>query len=188
MEKNIVLMGIKHCGKSTQGKMLAEKLKIPFYDTDDVLKEISGKSAREIFASEGEQAFKEAEVKACSFIAEKKEKCIVSTGGGICNNKEALDILHVNGIFVFLNAEESICAGRIFKKVEFTKDGKMLNLPAYIANKNPNDESEARLVFHSFYCERVKVYKSLADLTIDMADRTKTENARCLYEEVKALG
>ena len=74
MEKNnYILTGIKHCGKSTQGKILSENLNIPFYDTDDVIEEMTGLTARQIFSEKGEGAFKNAEAEACKFILEKKE-------------------------------------------------------------------------------------------------------------------
>ena len=47
--KTIVLMGIKHCGKSTQGKIISQKLGLPFYDTDDVITLLTGKTPREIY-------------------------------------------------------------------------------------------------------------------------------------------
>ncbi|MBQ1794978.1 MAG: shikimate kinase, partial [Treponema sp.] len=49
LNKTIALMGIKHCGKSTQGKILAKKMGSDFYDTDEVIAEQTGKSPRQIY-------------------------------------------------------------------------------------------------------------------------------------------
>ena len=46
---SIVLMGIKHCGKSTQGRIISKKLSVPFFDTDDVILEMTGKTPRQIY-------------------------------------------------------------------------------------------------------------------------------------------
>ena len=64
-------MGIKHCGKSTQGKILAKKMGAQFYDTDDVITEQTGKTPRQIYTESGEEGFKTAEKNACQFVAEK---------------------------------------------------------------------------------------------------------------------
>ena len=69
--KSIILMGIKHCGKSTQAKLVAKELKMPVFDTDSLIEESTGFSPREIFSLKGEGAFKEAELEACRFLKEK---------------------------------------------------------------------------------------------------------------------
>ncbi len=188
-----ILMGIKHCGKSTLGEILSEKLNCAFYDTDDVIKLLTNKTPREIFSSEGEDAFKFAEKNACSFLEEKilkeKSSAVIATGGGICNNPEALKILHGLGKFVFLNISEKTAFERILWEVTVSDDKsagqtgvKISGLPAYIAKKNPRTLEDAGTIFHEFYCERIKLYKEAADITVDMNDRTKEENVSRLLE------
>ena len=65
MAKAIILMGIKHCGKSTQAALLSDFFKVPCFDTDDLILEMTGKSPRELFTQSGEEAFKTAEKNAC---------------------------------------------------------------------------------------------------------------------------
>lgn len=48
--KNIVLIGMPGCGKSTLGRLLAQHLKRPFYDADNVLEKLEGKTIKELFA------------------------------------------------------------------------------------------------------------------------------------------
>ena len=62
---SIILMGIKHCGKSTQGRIISKKLSVPFFDTDDVVFEMTGKTPRQIYTELGNEGFQEAEEKAC---------------------------------------------------------------------------------------------------------------------------
>ncbi|MDE6719861.1 MAG: hypothetical protein K2J68_08415 [Treponemataceae bacterium] len=66
MEKQIcgralVFVGIKHCGKSTQGKRIASHLGLEFFDTDDLILKYEGISPREIYAKFGKEKFMEAE-------------------------------------------------------------------------------------------------------------------------------
>ena len=74
MKNAIILTGIKHCGKSTQGKLLAERLGCSFFDTDDIIFDITGKTPRQIYNEQGAQAFMQAETNACEFLAQKKSK------------------------------------------------------------------------------------------------------------------
>lgn len=66
--RSIILCGIKHCGKSTQGKRLAAALGLDFYDTDDLIYEQTGMDARAIYKSQGKDAFMAAELRACEFL------------------------------------------------------------------------------------------------------------------------
>lgn len=190
----LVLMGIKHCGKSTQGRLIARKFHVPFYDTDDVIKKQTGLTAREIYSSKGAEAFMASEADACSFIIsqaaplEKYAKngitAVVATGGGICNNAKAINLLKKNGKFVFLKAEEKIAADRIVREAKILEDGTPANLPAYIAKKNPRSIEEVRDYFHSFYEERSVLYTKLADVTVTMLNAGREVN---LNRILKAL-
>lgn len=174
----IILTGIKHCGKSTQGRLLSERLKCPFYDTDDVVREMTGSSPREIYTRDGEDAFKSAEALACrKIVAELEGKGgVVATGGGICSNPGAVEVLKKAGTFVFLKSPESVAAERIVREISVADDGSLSNMPAYIARKNPGTLDDVRMIFHEFFMERCGVYSGLADVIVDMGTGTKTEN------------
>ena len=102
--KSIVLMGIKHCGKSTQARMISEKLGCDSFDTDDVIAEMTGKTPREIYTESGEGEFKKAEVmacrKVCGDLSASGKRAVIATGGGICNNPEAIEVLRKTGTLV----------------------------------------------------------------------------------------
>ena len=198
---SIILLGIKHCGKSTQGKLLAKHFSCPFFDTDDEVTALTGKSPREIYSELGKEAFIEAEKNACQNLAEKilaqapSADCqsqaeanvsVIATGGGICNNPAALEILHKIGKFVFLNADEKTAANRIVWEIKYDSDGSMKNLPAYISNKNPKNVRDVRAIFHDFYEERQKIYKDLCDIEVKLEhSSTKAEN---MQKIINALG
>lgn len=186
---SIILLGIKHCGKSTQGKLLAKHFDCPFFDTDDEVTVLTGKNPRQIYTEQGKEAFLEAEKLACEKLADKLSpinKAVIATGGGICNNPAALEVLHKLGTFVFLNADEKTAANRIIWEIKYDSDGAMKNLPAYIANKNPKNVSEVRAIFHEFYTERQKIYEDLCDIEVKMEhSASKSENMERI---VNALG
>ena len=194
--RSIVLCGIKHCGKSTQAKLVASAIGAAVYDTDDLIYDQTGMDARTLYKSQGKDAFMQAELKACEYLRDTlqgertqdqkaaassdknslqdqksppaKKLAVIATGGGICQNAPAMEILKALGSIVYLEIDEKSAADRIIREARFLPDGGIENLPAYIAAKNPCDEKEARAIFHDFYIERTKKYKSLADATVQM--------------------
>ncbi len=188
---SIILMGIKHCGKSTQGRIISKKLSVPFFDTDDVIFEMTGKTPRQIYTELGNEGFQEAEEKACSFLLEKinssaEKNAVIATGGGICGNKKALDVLKKIGTFVFLKTPERIASFRVLREISVAQDGTLLNVPAFIAKKNPRSIADAKKIFHDFFIERELIYEQLADVVIDMSGSSKEANARKIIETVSS--
>ena len=188
---SIILMGIKHCGKSTQGRIISKKLSVPFFDTDDVVFEMTGKTPRQIYTELGNEGFQEAEEKACSFLLEKinssaEKNAVIATGGGICGNKKALDVLKKIGTFVFLKTPERIASFRVLREISVAQDGTILNVPAFIAKKNPRSVADAKKIFHDFFIERECIYEQLADVVIDMSSSSKEANAAKVIESVSS--
>ena len=188
---SIILMGIKHCGKSTQGRIISKKLSVPFFDTDDVEFEMTGKTPRQIYTELGNEGFQEAEEKACSFLLEKinssaEKNAVIATGGGICGNKKALDVLKKIGTFVFLKTPERIASFRVLREISVAQDGTLLNVPAFIAKKNPRSVGDATQIFHDFFIERECIYEQLADVVIDMSSSSKEANAAKIIESVSS--
>ena len=102
--KNIVLIGMPACGKSTIGYWLSQKIGYPLLDTDKYLEEKENRIISDIFSNEGEEYFRNLETKYLKELSE-KEGLIISTGGGAVKKKENIDILKKNGIVIFLNRE-----------------------------------------------------------------------------------
>lgn len=188
---SIILMGIKHCGKSTQGRIISKKLSVPFFDTDDVIFEMTGKTPRQIYTELGNEGFQEAEEKACLFLLEKinssaEKNAVIATGGGICGNKKALDVLKKIGTFVFLKTPERIASFRVLREISVAQDGTLLNVPAFIEKKNPRSVADAKKIFHDFFIERECIYEQLADVVIDMSSSSKEANAAKIIESVSS--
>ena len=98
--KNIVLIGMPGCGKTTLGKLLAAKLKMEFYDADDILEQREPYSIKEFFA-QGEEVFREAEQRTAEFLA-RKENCVIAAGGGVVKKEASMAAYAKNGIIVFI--------------------------------------------------------------------------------------
>lgn len=81
-EKNIVLVGFMGTGKSTVGKLLADRLQRTFYDMDDVIVEKEGMSIEKIFSTKGEAYFREKERTWTLDYCSRKENAVIALGGG----------------------------------------------------------------------------------------------------------
>lgn len=100
-EKNIVLIGLTGCGKTTIGKMLAEKMNYDFIDMDDFIVESTGKTVPELFAV-SEEHFRKCETEACKALSN-KSKTVIASGGGAVKKKENMQAFQDNSIIVFLD-------------------------------------------------------------------------------------
>lgn len=172
-----VLVGIKHSGKSTQGKFLAKKFSLPFYDTDEMVTSETGKTPRQIYTEDGADTFMKAETDVCAKLKLLNKNFIIATGGGICDNENALAVLHDLGIFIFLRIPEQIAANRIIRKIYIKKDGSMTGVPAYIAKENPENIDDIRKIFHGYYERRSQKYEQIADIVVDLQNVPAWTNA-----------
>lgn len=219
---NIVLLGVKHSGKSSIGKMLSVTHNIPFFDTDLVIEETCKIGVRAFYTKYGKDLFMQKEAAACDTIlqrikerqeaskikrVEKTEKpedrvgkqdrtkefnALIATGGGICDNKLALNILRPSSVFVFLSVKESVLLNRILleatrslgTKTDKTEQGFYQNLPAFITAKlSPSyidvreQEEEIKKIFHTFFTNREGLYKKVATITVHLEGSDKENNA-----------
>ena len=93
--QNIVLIGMPGCGKTTIGKLLAEKTGRRFMDTDEEIVRLAGKTIPEIFAEEGEEVFRDWETKVLAELG-KQSGLIIATGGGCVTKERNYNLLHQN--------------------------------------------------------------------------------------------
>lgn len=99
--KNIALIGMPGCGKSAVGKRLAKLLDREFVDIDKEIVRAAGKTIPEIFAREGEEAFRALETKVLSEFS-KKSALVISTGGGVVTKEENRTLLLQNSNVVYI--------------------------------------------------------------------------------------
>ena len=111
----VSLTGFMGCGKSSVGRRLSELLCCPFMDLDDVIVESAGRSIPEIFATEGEQAFRQMELEAlrrmvrkCQFRTDVSSTeditFVLALGGGAVMTKECAEIVREETCCVYLRA------------------------------------------------------------------------------------
>ncbi|WP_071188616.1 shikimate kinase [Trichormus sp. NMC-1] len=108
---NLYLIGMMGVGKTTVGRLLAQQLGYGFLDTDDVIVKAAKKSINEIFADEGEAAFRQLEseilAQVCAYT-----KLTIATGGGIVLKRENWGYLR-HGLIVWLDVPVEILLHRL---------------------------------------------------------------------------
>lgn len=94
----VVLVGYMASGKSTIGRLLAQKLEIPFIDLDDYIAEAEQNSIAELFKNKGEIYFRKKEADYLQEILEKSDSFLLSTGGGTPCYGQNMDAIKEKGI------------------------------------------------------------------------------------------
>ncbi len=110
----LILIGYRATGKSTVAKILGAKLDIPVLDSDPEIERQSGKSIADIFAREGETAFRDRESKILADILNNTEgPMILATGGGAILRPENRRLLRQSGHVVWLTASPETILRRL---------------------------------------------------------------------------
>ena len=102
--KNIVLIGMMGCGKSTVESLLAKELGFTFVDTDQYIEEALGRSIPDIFAREGEAFFRDWELGAAEELARRKGQ-VIACGGGLPTRADSIASLKESGTVIFLRRD-----------------------------------------------------------------------------------
>lgn len=109
--RTVFLCGFMGCGKSTIGKILAEKLGCGFVDMDNYIVEQQGMSIPQMFAEKGEEYFRNAETDAVRELSERPG--VIACGGGAMLRKTNSEIANSAGTVVFIDIPFESCYERI---------------------------------------------------------------------------
>ena len=162
LKKPIVLMGMMGTGKTHLGKMLADALKLGFYDSDHVIEENGGLSIAEIFELYGEERFRQSEEKTLLELLE-QGACVIATGGGAPMNPKILSAIKSQSISIWLQSD----VDAIYERIKQSKTRPLLN----------NDDPKA--ILSDLLAKREATYAK-ADITI----QTRGNNAEAALSEM----
>ena len=110
----VVFFGFMGSGKTTYGKMFAERMKLQFIDLDDYIEATRNKTIKQIFESEGEAKFRETEREAMLEVLE-KDNFILAAGGGTPCFFDNVDFMNKKAITVYLEANIEILVNRLME-------------------------------------------------------------------------
>ena len=159
-KRNIVLIGMPSCGKSTIGRNLAKKLNKEFVDIDKEIEKEIGTSIKTFIELNGEDAFRKLETEV-TYKFSKLNNLVISTGGGVIKRQINIDNLKQNGKIIFID-----------RPLDLLKPTSSRPLT--------NDIEKLRKT----YSERYDIYIKSADLVI-INDQEFDECVHKIYHEVK---
>ncbi|MBB6609864.1 AAA family ATPase [Pontibacter sp. Tf4] len=109
----IFLLGMMGSGKTTLGRELAEKLNYSFVDLDAFIEEKEGRTIAEIFATDGQEKFRELENQALQTIVTNFSQTVVATGGGAACFHNNMHLMNAAGETFFLDVPTELLAQRL---------------------------------------------------------------------------
>ena len=151
----VTLVGFMGAGKTTVGHILAERLGLPFVDSDLLIEERLGRPIRDVFATEGETAFRELEHQTIRELAGGPEAVIALGGGALGDNRTREVLRHTRVIYLYIGFSEAMerVAGDEFRP--------MLQRPD----------------LQAIYQARAKIYEEVAAIVIDTSGQRPDEVA-----------
>ena len=107
MDRNLVLIGMMGCGKTTVGGLLARRLGRELVDTDAWIEAQAGRSIPELFAAEGEAGFREHELAVSRALA-REQGLVIACGGGLPTRPDAIASLKSSGAVFWINRDPGV--------------------------------------------------------------------------------
>lgn len=159
---NIVLIGSRCSGKTTVGRLLAERTGMVFQDTDALVEAMVGTTIEALVATRGWEIFRVLEKRAVVILAA-KDRQVIATGGGAVEDRDNARNLAGRGFVVWLDGRPEIFAGRL----EAQQRSGLVRPP--LTNEDPLEEM--RRIMKT----RRGRYESLAALRVDTTERTAAE-------------
>lgn len=166
--KNIILIGFMGCGKTSVGKRLAQALSWEFLDTDELVEAKEERSISDIFATDGETAFRQMETECLRSLLNKKgEGFVLSVGGGLPVREENRKLLSQLGVVFFLRVTPEV----VYKRLRNDKSRPLLQ------GNNPR----GRIV--DLMNARKGFYEAAATHVIEVDDKNFTD----IIEEIQEI-
>jgi len=164
--RSLVLIGLMGAGKTTVGRRLAQRLDLPFVDSDQEIETAAGLSIPEIFEAHGEDAFRDGEKRVIARLLHNGPQ-VLATGGGAYMADETREEIRGHGISIWLKADIEVLMERV---------GRRGNRPL-LKRENP------RKVMEDLMAARYPVYAD-ADMTVKSADGSHDRVVDMIVDEL----
>lgn len=174
-DMKLILIGYRAAGKTTIGRLLAEKIGLPFIDTDKLIENEAGMPLADVIQEEGWTGFRKRETKAVMSLGE-RGVCVVATGGGVVLSRANTDMLKKEGMLIYLKADPGDIIERLKKDEQ--KEGARPRLT------DAGLESETQTMLK----QRIPLYEALADYTAQTEDKSPLQVVDDIYVHLVETG
>lgn len=159
MTRNLAFLGLMGVGKTTVSKLVAEALGRPWLSTDALIAQHAGRTIADIFATDGEAAFRRLERQVVAEVA-RHRRVVIDLGGGAVLEDDNVAALRTGSVLVQLTAPVAVLVARV----------------AATAATRPLLGTDPAAALHRLAAERAARYAAVADHTVD-ATGTPTDVA-----------
>jgi shikimate kinase len=166
--RNVFLVGMMGAGKTTAGRLMARRLKRPFYDSDQEIERRCGVKVPVIFDIEGETGFRQREAAVIAELAA-LENVVLATGGGAVLAAPSRRLLAARGTVIYLHAQPEA----LYARVRHDKNRPLLAIPDPLAR------------LKELYVQRDPLYREIADIVADTGPQSVQSLARQLLGRLK---
>ena len=169
---NIVLIGYRCSGKTSVGKIIANRMKRSFLDTDMMIEDMAGYSIEEMVSMKGWTHFRDLEKGIIKEVSEESNQ-VIATGGGVVMDEDNVKNLKRNGFIVWLKGDIDVLKARM------EEDHGSGQIRPSLTGANPMDEIKRVLDIRNSY------YSRAGDFIIDTSRLSTEEVAELIIEEAK---
>ena len=158
-DQHLVLVGLMGVGKSTVGRLAAERLGRSLYDSDAMIEQRTGRTVREIFAADGEPAFRALETEVLREALAASPPAVIAAAGGVVlaeENRRAL--VEADAKVVWLSADPALLVDRV-------RSG----------GHRPLLDGDTEGTLQTMFTTREPLYREVADIIVSVDGRTVTD-------------
>ncbi len=169
-ENKVLLIGMMGAGKTTVGEVLASRLGYPFFDSDEDVMRVTGRTVTEIFDIEGEESFRSVESEVLLSRLSDTDPAVISVAGGAVLDPHNASLVSLAGTVVWLRAKLDTLVVRIGD-----------------ASSRPLLRSGPREVLARLSMVRNPLYESLANVIVDVDELQATQIADLIIEKLGVI-
>lgn len=162
----VALLGLRGAGKTSVGRRLARRLKVPFLELDTVIAERAGLALGEVFSLYGEEYYRRLESDALSDLLAAAQPAVIAVGGGLVTSPETFALLRRHAVTVWLRARPADYWNRVVKQGD---------------QRPMREHPQAREALRELVARREPLYRQ-ADLVVDTAGLSLTKTVARVAE------
>lgn len=164
----VALLGLRGAGKTSVGRRLARRMKVPFLELDTAIADRAGLALGEVFSLYGEEYYRRLEREVLTDLLSAARPSVIAVGGGLVTSSDTFALLRQHAVTVWLRARPVDYWNRVMKQGD---------------QRPMREHPQAREALRDLVAKRDPLYR-LADLEVDTADLTVAQTVNRVAEGI----